>query len=105
MHEPMADGIGADGNGGPAMMSRGGGRRRRARRNWPICPQTGKQRLGERKDAKQALEAARHQRAGAAIAGDRSGWTVRREYPCEHCRGWHLTTLASWTDNSPDAPL
>lgn len=78
------------------MMSRGEGRRRRARRNWPICPQTGKQRLGERKDAKQALEAARHQRAGAALGDGRATWTVRREYPCEHCRGWHLTTLPSW---------
>jgi hypothetical protein len=67
-------------------------RRRRARKNWPICPQTGKQRLGERKDAKLALEAARHQRAHAALEGGESGWTVCREYQCEHCGGWHLTS-------------
>ncbi|MBU3750889.1 MAG: hypothetical protein FGM52_10650 [Mycobacterium sp.] len=77
-------------------MDRGGHRRRRARTNWPICPQTGKRRLGERKDAKEALEAARHQRAGAALTGGQCGWTVRREYQCEHCRGWHLTSRPTW---------
>ncbi len=73
-------------------MNRNDGRRRRARKNWPICPQTGKQRLGERKDAKLVLEAARHQRAHAALCGSTSGWTVCREYQCEHCGGWHLTS-------------
>lgn len=68
-------------------------RRRRPRRRWPICPATGKRRLGERKDAKIALEAARHLRAGAAVNGAHTGWTVRREYRCEHCGGWHLTSL------------
>jgi hypothetical protein len=82
------------------MMNRGSHRRRRPRTNWPICPQTGKQRLGERKDAKQALEAARHQRAGAELGGGRSGWTVRREYQCEHCRGWHLTSLPTKADSA-----
>ena len=66
--------------------------RRRPKRTWPICPATGKQRLGERKDAKVTLEAARHHRAHAALIGQTSGWTVRREYRCEHCRGWHLTS-------------
>ena len=85
-------------------MYRGGGRRRRARKNWPICPQTGKQRLGERKDAKQALEAARHQRAGAELAGGQCGWTVRREYQCEHCGGWHLTSLPARAGVLPAVP-
>lgn len=67
-------------------------RRRRARRSWPRCPETGKLRLGERKDAKLTLEAARHHRAKAALDGGQSGWTVRREYQCEYCRGWHLTS-------------
>lgn len=71
-------------------------RRRRSRRHWPICPVTGKERLGERKDAKLALEAARHLRAQAELDGRTSGWTVCREYPCEHCGGWHLTSLAAW---------
>lgn len=71
-------------------------RRRRTRRNWPKCPQTGKQRLGERKDAKLALEAAWHHRAIAALDGEQSGWTVCREYQCEHCGGWHLTSLQAW---------
>ena len=71
-------------------------RRRRARRNWPKCPQTGKLRLGERKDAKLALEAARHTRANAELDGAQSGWTVCRGYQCEYCGGWHLTSSASW---------
>ncbi|MCW1958003.1 MAG: hypothetical protein KIH64_005550 [Mycobacterium sp.] len=73
-------------------MQRYEGRRRRARKHWPTCPATGKQRLGERKDAKLALEAARHHRAIAELDGERSGWTVCREYQCGHCRGWHLTS-------------
>lgn len=79
------------------LTSRNDGRRRRHRRHWPICPVTGKERLGERKDAKLALEAARHLRAQAELDGRLSGWTVRREYPCEHCRGWHLTSLPTWS--------
>lgn len=71
-------------------------RRRGTRRNWPICPVTGKQRLGERKDAKIALEAARHHRAIAQLDGRLSGWTVRREYQCQHCGGWHLTSHEAW---------
>ena len=71
------------------------GRRRRLRRNWPICPQTGKQRLDERRDAKLTLEAARHIRAHAELGGMESGWTVRREYRCEHCGGWHLTSQSA----------
>lgn len=71
-----------------------GERRRRPRRTWPICPVTGKQRYKQRKDAKQALEAAWHNRAGAAVRGRTSGWTVRREYQCDYCDGgWHLTSM------------
>lgn len=66
--------------------------RRRPKHTWPRCPVTGKQRLGERKDAKVTLEAARHHRANSELSGQTSGWTVRREYRCEHCRGWHLTS-------------
>lgn len=82
-------------------MNRRAGGRRRARKHWPVCPQTGKQRLGERKDAKLALEAARHHRAGAALGGEQSGWTVCRGYQCEYCRGWHLTSRPSWTQPGP----
>lgn len=73
-----------------------GDRQRRPKRKWPICAHTGKQRLGERKDAKIALEAAQHHRARAALNGLTSAWTVRRGYHCDYCRGWHLTTIRNW---------
>lgn len=72
---------------------------RRRKHSWPICPHTGKQRLGERKDAKILLEAAQHNRANAELNGRTSGWTVRRSYQCDHCRGWHLTSIAFWDEN------
>ncbi|WTW93591.1 hypothetical protein OG216_09485 [Streptomycetaceae bacterium NBC_01309] len=66
---------------------------RGVKRNWPICPTTGKQRLGERKDAKLALAAARASRARAELMGLTSTWVVVRAYRCE-CGGWHLTSMA-----------
>jgi len=73
-------------------------RRRRTRRHWPICDQTGKQRLGERKDAKLALRAASHIRAQTALHDQQTSWTVHRAYACEFCGGWHLTSQRSWRD-------
>lgn len=67
---------------------------RGVKRNWPICPTTGKQRLGERKDAKLALAAARALRARAELVGLASTWVVVRAYRCDHCGGWHLTSMA-----------
>jgi hypothetical protein len=67
-------------------------RRHRLKRNWPICESTGKQRFGERKDAKLALRAAYHMRANANLKGEQSSWTVCREYQCDFCDGWHLTS-------------
>ncbi|EKX62159.1 hypothetical protein Sipo8835_05825 [Streptomyces ipomoeae] len=70
-------------------------RARRPRRNWPVCAVTGKRRLGERKDAKLALAAARQSRARAERNGVRAEWTVVRAYRCRHCAGgWHLTSVA-----------
>lgn len=73
-------------------------RRRRPKRNWPVCVPTGKQRFGERKDAKLALKSARHLQAHATRDGQRSSWTVCRTYRCEFCGGWHLTSLPAWRD-------
>jgi len=81
--------------GRPANRIGQSGRRRRPRRIWPICDETGKQRLGERKDAKLALRAARISRAHANLDGQQSSWTVHREYRCRFCDGWHLTSLPS----------
>jgi hypothetical protein len=72
-------------------------RSRRSRHTWPICPVTGKRRLGERKDAKLALATARRQCAAAERSGGIAHWTVVRAYRCEHCAGgWHLTSLPQW---------
>ncbi|MFJ9631404.1 hypothetical protein ACIRU8_27185 [Streptomyces sp. NPDC101175] len=69
--------------------------RRRPRRNWPVCAETGKRRLGERKDARLLLVAARHSRARAERDGVRAEWTVVRAYRCRYCAGgWHLTSVA-----------
>lgn len=73
-------------------------RRRRGGHTWPRCERTGKQRFGERKDAKLALEAAHHTRAHALLDGVQSRWTVRRTYRCDYCRGWHLTSRPGWPD-------
>lgn len=70
-------------------------RARRPRRNWPVCAATGKRRLGERKDTKLLLAAARRSRSRAAAHGVRAKWTVVRAYRCRHCSGgWHLTSVA-----------
>ena len=66
--------------------------RRRPKHDWPVCPRTGKRRLGERKDVKLAVEAARHCGAQAALAELQPTWTVVRGYRCTHCGGWHLTS-------------
>jgi hypothetical protein len=68
-------------------------RRGRPKRRWPRCEQTGKQRFGELKDTKHALEAARHLRAKAELLGHQCSWTVRRAYHCGYCDGWHLTSV------------
>lgn len=66
--------------------------RARRKHNWPTCTHTGKQRLGERKDVKLALEAARRSRSQAELSEQESSWTVVRGYRCQHCSGWHLTS-------------
>ena len=72
---------------------------RRRRRNWPICEATGKRRLGERKDVKQELAAARASRSQADLDGVDGSWTVVRGYRCSQCGGWHLTSRSKWQDD------
>lgn len=68
---------------------------RRSRRQWPICPVSGKKRLGERKDVHLAVEDARRMRARAEIDGGSATWQVVRGYRCDSCSGgWHLTSKA-----------
>jgi hypothetical protein len=87
----------------PAVSARAR-RPRPVRRKWPVCQQTGKQRLGERKDVKLALEAARHTRAAVEVADRVPTWTVVRGYRCEHCGGWHLTSRPTRTHRGQPQP-
>jgi hypothetical protein len=67
----------------------------RARHRFPPCLSTGKRRLGERKDVKLALRAARQARSVAHLAGVESARHEVRGYRCPDCHGWHLTSMAS----------
>lgn len=71
---------------------------RRTRHKWPICEESGKRRYRDLKAAKFDLNAAHYTRATAQLNGLQSSWTVIREYYCDHCRGWHLTSrsLRTW---------
>ena len=51
----------------------------RPKRRWPRCEKTGKQRFGELKDTKHALEAARHLRAKAELLGHALKGDVAKE--------------------------
>lgn len=69
-------------------------RNRKPKQNWAICDQCGKRRYRDRKSAKLALREAQFARATAESNGQKCTWTVRREYFCDACNGWHLTSYA-----------
>ncbi len=72
------------------------GKPRRAadRHRYPVCPTTGKRRLGERKDVVLALAAAERARTRADLHGVPTNRQEVRGYRCASCRGWHLTSRA-----------
>jgi hypothetical protein len=59
---------------------------------FPKCPETGKVRFRERKDANLALRRAFHVRAGQRSRGERVTRLECTAYRCEKCRGWHIST-------------
>lgn len=69
---------------------------RRKIHRFPICPTTGKRRLGERKDVKLALRATKHARLAAQLANTEPSRREIRGYRCNACRGWHLTSHSVW---------
>ena len=69
-------------------------RRRGARHRFPVCPFSGKVRLGEPKDVRLALRDIRRHAAAAALTGVESHRKECRGYRCGACRGWHLTSQA-----------
>lgn len=81
--------------------------RRAARRgrDWGYCPVTGLIRYGERWDAKKAVEHAFHVRAAANLKGEASSNRVVRAFRCEHCRGYHTTTIPyeAWVERQDRA--
>jgi hypothetical protein len=70
---------------------------------FPTCPATGKRRLGERKDVKLALRAARFARSAAQVIGATSVRAEIRGYRCRACRGWHLTSREQSVDRRQPA--
>lgn len=74
-------------------------RRRRSRANLERCPATHKTRFRDHKEA----VAARHQaEASRRLHGDRSYRHERSSYPCQACRGEHLSTRPNATTTRPD---
>ncbi|MCB8913568.1 hypothetical protein [Rhodococcus rhodochrous] len=66
------------------------------RTRFPRCEQTGKLRYPERNDATYAVKIARRMRSRAEITGITCSNRVARSYRCEHCSGWHLTSMRYW---------
>jgi hypothetical protein len=73
--------------------------RRRAKPHRSTCPETGKIRF---RDAREATDALQYLLNQVRLADDLGGVhtiRVQRKYACKACRGWHLTSWAT-----PDAP-
>ena len=76
-------------------------RRRRAvasikRHRAPRCPETGKRRYRDAKQAREALQSAREARHQAKQAGRKSPRREVRAYRCPLCLGHHLTHVRVW---------
>jgi hypothetical protein len=57
---------------------------------------SGKVRYRDAREATDALHALTNQAALADQLGGRHAISVRRKYRCNACRGWHLTSQATW---------
>ena len=67
------------------------------RTNYGVCKATGKRRFPNEGLAKEALRSARK----AASKQKRVKYVGRRRtesryYPCDDCKGWHLTSIREW---------
>jgi hypothetical protein len=71
--------------------------RRRPKPHREHCPVSDKVRY---RDAREATDALHSLTNGAALADELGGEhsiRVKRKYKCGVCRGWHLTSQATWT--------
>ena len=71
--------------------------RRRPKPHREHCPVSDKVRY---RDAREATDALHSLTNGAALAdqlGGEHSIRVKRKYKCGACRGWHLTSQATWT--------
>jgi hypothetical protein len=60
------------------------------------CPMSGKVRYRDAREATDALHALTNQASLADQLGGQHTIRVQRKYQCNACRGWHLTSQATW---------
>jgi hypothetical protein len=60
------------------------------------CRSTGKRRFRDHREATTILHRAFNGRRRAKLDGLPSRRQEQRCYECESCRGWHLTSWATW---------
>ena len=70
--------------------------RRRPSPHRDHCPMSGKVRYRDAREATDALHALTNQATRADQLGGRHTIRVQRKYQCNACRGWHLTSRATW---------
>ncbi len=63
------------------------------------CPTTGKIRLRDKIEAIDILHTRLNKRQRDLDVKGSTKANEVRAYKCTHCRGWHLTSLETWSDN------
>jgi hypothetical protein len=80
------------------------GKRAHTRRHLGRCSASQKVRFRDKREALEAVHAAGTSRRFAEADGVVSARQERRTYHCSSCRGWHLTSRESWSDERPVLP-
>lgn len=89
---------------GAALRNSGGrtpAKRSQARRHLGRCPNSGKVRFRDKREALAAVHAAGTNRRFAEANGFTTARQERRTYLCPSCHGWHLTSQESRGDIPP----
>lgn len=71
---------------------------RRSKRSWAKCEKSGKRRYRDCNDAKLAVKDASFVRAIAKANGGACTWKITRQYLCDFCDGWHVTSHPQFYD-------